>query len=168
MVESDKEGSPNRFCLRHTAIAFEDSCSAHDSRIVPNGFPISTNQNTSPEKFGPKTKAKQTKSFPRGQKKDPTDLAMDLAFVLPSHGATVPVTAPTTAARASVPAVPGSATASAQQGVAALGVAAVAGAAMRRGRRSVKVPQAGSPEQLEGFIFRWCFQICCFFVHLSF
>ena len=28
LVESDKEGSPNRFCLRHTALAFEESFSA--------------------------------------------------------------------------------------------------------------------------------------------
>eukprot|EP00434_Breviolum_minutum_P035018 symbB.v1.2.030993.t1/scaffold3549.1/size54238/3 len=62
---------------------------------------------------------------------------MDLAFVLPStHGATVTVTAPTTAATASAAAPSATAT---QQGVAALGVAAVAGAAMRRGRRSAKV-----------------------------
>ncbi len=64
---------------------------------------------------------------------------MDLAFVLPStHGAAVTVTAPTTAATAAAAAP---STTAAQQGVAALGLAAVAGAAMRRGRRSAKVPR---------------------------
>ena len=91
---------------------------------------------------------------------------MDLSFVLPStHGATVTVTAPTTAATASAAAP--SATA-AQQGVAALGVAAVAGAAMRRGRRSAKVPQAGSRNSLKDSFLGGAFQICCFFVRLYF
>ena len=85
---------------------------------------------------------------------------MDLAFVLPTHGATVTVTAPTTAATAFAAAP--SATASAQQGVAALGVAAVAGAAMRRGRRSAKVPQAGSRNSLKDSFLGGAFKYVVF------
>ena len=85
--------------------------------------------------------------------------AMDLAFVLPTHGATVTVTAPTTAATASAAAP--SATA-AQQGVAALGVAAAAGAAMRRGRRSAKVPREQSGSSLEDSFLGGAFQYVSF------